>query len=74
MKTKNSGKSSGNFGQKQWEIRAKVIGNSEKSNRKFGQKQREIREKAMENLDKSNNFCPQCMPPLSEFSHCFFPN
>ena len=39
MKTKNSGKSSGKFGQKQWEIREKAIKESGKSNGKFGQKQ-----------------------------------
>ena len=45
LKTKNSGKSSGKFGQKQWEIREKAIENSGKNNGKFGKKQWEIRAK-----------------------------
>ena len=69
-----------NFGKKQWEIRARAMGNSGKSNRKFGQKQ-------WENLGKSNEktrkaaayISPEFSIAFSEFpfariSHCFCPN
>ena len=78
-----------NFGKKQWEIRAKAMGNSEKSNGNFGKKQWEIRAKAMGNSGKSDGkIRPKAMRKFGKrrhifraniiafarISHCFCPN
>ena len=79
LKTKNAGKSSGKFGQKQWEIRKKTIEHSGKSNGKLGEKQWEIRAKAIifaRNICRRfpHCFCPNFPIPFAEFFHCFCPN
>ena len=75
MNTKNSGKSSGKFGQKQWEIRAKAMGNSGKAiensvkcNGKFGKKQWEIRAKA---ISFARNICRRFPSFLIAFAQIF---
>ena len=60
LKTKNAGKSNGNLGQKQWEIRENAMGNSGKSNN-FCPKYSAAAFRVFSLL-------------LPEFSHCFCPN
>ena len=85
-----SGKSNGKFGQKQWELRAKAMGNSGKSNefpiafaRISGKKQWEIwaklsngkfGQKQWENLGKSNEKTRRAAAYISGKNYCFFPN
>ena len=73
LKTKNSGKSSGNFGQKPWEIRAKAMGNSGKINGKFGKKQWKFGQKA---IIFARNICrrfPSFLIAFAQIFHWFCP-
>ena len=72
LKTKNSGKSSGKFGQKRWDIRAKAMGekieNSGKSNGNFRKKQWEIRAKG---IIFARNICRRFPSFLIAFAQIF---
>ena len=61
------GKSNWKFGQKQWEIQTKAIGNSGKSNGK-------IWAKAMRKLGKRRHIFRAKIIAFARLSHCFFPN
>ena len=65
---RNSGKSNGKFGQKQWKIREKAIENSGKSNGKLGKKQWEIRAKT---IIFARNICRRFPSFLIAFAQIF---